>query len=146
MNKITQNSFNYLSDDVCEQLAAAARQKSKEIGVQNCFAICDPDGLLRLFRRFGNAQVMSVKLTPAKSYTAAISKTPSEVFGKLAGPGQPLMNYATLDSNFTPVSGGMPLMIGNECVGGIGVGGGVGDQDTQVAQYVIDTFNQIVKG
>ena len=30
------------------------------------------------------------------------------------------------DNSFTTVSGGLPLMVGKECVGGIGVGGGVG--------------------
>ena len=145
MNNTVESSFNHLNDDVCEKLASAARQKSQEMGVQICFAIYDPDGLMRLFRRFGNAQMMSVKLTPAKAYTAAISATPSEVFGKLVGPGQPLMDYDIIDRHFTPIAGGLPLMIGKECVGGIGVGGGVGDQDSQIAKFVIDTFNQIIK-
>ncbi|MBD5085367.1 MAG: heme-binding protein [Clostridiales bacterium] len=146
MNNYIENSFSHLSDDVCDKLAAAARQKSEEMGIQVCFSIFDPDGVMRLFRRFGNAQIMSVKLTPAKAYTAAISGTPSEVFAKLAGMGQPLMDYTTIDHNFTPVSGGFPLMVGKECVGGIGVGGGIGDQDSQIAKYVVDTFNQIING
>ena len=38
------------------------------------------------------------------------------------------------DNSFTPVSGGLPLMVGKECVGGTGVGGGVGGQDSQIAK------------
>ena len=40
----------------------------------------------------------------------------------------------------------LPLMDGKECVGGMGVGGGVGDQDSQKAKYVVDTFNQLING
>ena len=50
------------------------------------------------------------------------------------------------DNSFTPVSGGLPLMVGKECVDGIGVGGGVGGQDSQIAKYVIDTFSQLING
>ncbi len=46
------------------------------------------------------------------------------------------------DNSFTPVSGGLPLMVGKECVGGTGVGGGVGGQDSQIAKYVVDTFKR----
>ena len=83
MNNYIENSFSHLSDDVCDKLAAAARQKIEEMGIQVCFSIFDPDGVMRLFRRFGNAQIMSMKSTPAKAYTAAISATPSEVFPNL---------------------------------------------------------------
>ncbi|MDE6498918.1 MAG: heme-binding protein [Muribaculaceae bacterium] len=66
------------------------------MSIEVCFSIFDPDGVMRLFRRFGNAQIMSMKLAPAKAYTAVISATPSEVFSKLAGMGQPLMDYTTI--------------------------------------------------
>ena len=35
------------------------------------FAVCDEHGLLRVYRRFGEALVLSIKLVPDKAYTAA---------------------------------------------------------------------------
>ena len=33
MNNFIENSFSHLSDDVCDELAEAARQKSEEMGI-----------------------------------------------------------------------------------------------------------------
>lgn len=63
-NPITQSGV--LSDDLCDRLCAAAREKSQELGVEISFAIADPSGLPRVFRRFSDALVLSTTLVPAK--------------------------------------------------------------------------------
>lgn len=145
MEKITNSGFSYLSDETCEALCKAAQEKSAAMGVEICFAIFDPDGVMRLFRRFGDAQMLSVEMTPAKAYTAAITGTPSGEFAKLVGPAGPLMNLCNLDPRILPVAGGLPLMVDGKCVGGIGVGGGMGDQDSQIAEHVAAQFKAISK-
>ena len=145
MKTLTAFPFSRLTDAVCEALCTAARDKSTTMGVNISFAICDPDGVLRLFRRFSDAQMLSVEMAPAKAYTAAITGTPSGEFAKLTGDGGPLMGLANLDSKILPVPGGFPLHIDGKCVAGIGVGGGMGDQDSQIATYVVDQFEELVK-
>lgn len=145
MKSLTAFPCSRLTDDVCEALCAAARNKSTTMGVNISFAIYDPDGVLRLFRRFGDAQMLSVEMAPAKAYTSAITGTPSGEFAKLMGDGGPLMGLANLDSKILPVAGGFPLLIDGKCVGGIGVGGGMGDQDSQIATHVLEQFEALVK-
>lgn len=41
-------------------------EKSQELGVEISFAIADPSGLPRVFRRFSDALVLSTTLVPAK--------------------------------------------------------------------------------
>lgn len=145
MKSVTNSSFNFLSDEACEALCKAAQEKSESMGVKISFAICDPDGQPRLFRRFGDAQMLSVEMAPAKAYTAAITGTPSGVFAKLMGNGGPLMGLGNLDNRILPVPGGFPLMLDGKCVAGIGVGGGMGDQDSQIATYVVEQFEELIK-
>ena len=63
-----------LSDELCDKLCAAAREKSKELGVDISFDIADSHGLPRVFRRYGDALVLSITLVPGKAYTAAVTQ------------------------------------------------------------------------
>ena len=49
------------------------KRKSKEIGVDISSAISDENGLPRVYRRYGQALVLSITLVPEKVYTAAIT-------------------------------------------------------------------------
>lgn len=44
-----------LTDELCDRLCAAAHEKSKELGIDISFAICDENGLPRAYRRYGEA-------------------------------------------------------------------------------------------
>lgn len=63
MNAIENGS---IADETCDALCRAAREKSLELGIDISFAVVDADGLPRMFRRFGDALVLSATLVPAK--------------------------------------------------------------------------------
>lgn len=134
-----------ISDDICDSLATAAREKSREIGVDISFAIADADGLPRLFRRFGDALVLSATLVPDKAYTAAITRTPTGELAPYVADGDDLMGMNSCDSHITLVAGGVPLVVDGQVVGAIGVGGGTNEQDMTIAAHVAETFNRLVK-
>lgn len=134
-----------LTDELCDRLCAAAREKSRELGVEMSFAVCDADGLLRVFRRFGNALVLSVTLVPGKAYTAAVTQSRTKDVADWAKEGGPLMAIQTNDPRITLVAGGYPLFAGGKIAGAIGVGGGTEEQDCAVAEHVVDVFNAAVK-
>ena len=56
-----------LTDELCDKLCAAAREKSREVGIDISFAVCDESGLPRVYRRYGEALVLSITLVPARS-------------------------------------------------------------------------------
>ena len=62
-----------LTDELCDKLCAAAKEKSREIGIDISFAISDENGLPRVYRRYGEALVLSITLVPGKAYTAAVT-------------------------------------------------------------------------
>lgn len=119
-----------LTDELCEKLAAAANKKSKELGIDVSFAICDENGLLKLFRRFGEALVLSITLVPGKAYTSAITQSKTKDVALWAKEGNSLMAIQSNDPKITLVAGG------------IGVGGGTKAQDCEIAEYVLKEFEK----
>lgn len=134
-----------LSDEMCDCLSSAARKKSNELGIDISFAIADPSGLPRLFRRFGNALVLSTTLVPGKAYTSAVTQCTTKDVAKYAAEGQPLMAIQTNDPRITLVAGGYPLFANGKIVGAIGVGGGTEAQDCEIAEYVVTVFERTIQ-
>lgn len=134
-----------LTDELCDKLCLAAREKSREMGIDISFAVCDENGLPRVFRRYGEALVLSITLVPGKAYTAAITQCKTKDLAAYSVEGGSLMGIQSNDSKITLVAGGLPLFANGTIVGGIGVGGGTEEQDLAIAEYVVSTFNKLTK-
>ena len=134
-----------LTDEVCDKLCAAAKEKSREMGVDISFAISDENGLPRVYRRYGEALVLSITLVPGKAYTAAVTQCKTKDVAAAAAEGASLMAIQTNDPRITLVAGGYPLFAGGKIAGGIGVGGGSEAQDCEIAEHVVSVFNEAVK-
>lgn len=139
------NEREVLSDELCDKLCAAAHEKSRELGVDISFAIADRHGLPRVYRRYGDALVLSITLVPGKAYTAAVTRCRTKDVAAAAAEGAPLMGIQTNDPRITLVAGGYPLFADGRIVGAIGVGGGTEAQDCEIAEYVVKVFEESVK-
>ena len=82
------------------------KRKSKEIGVDISSAISDENGLPRVYRRYGQALVLSITLVPEKVYTAAITQCKTKDVATAAEKGASLMGIQTNDPRITLVAGG----------------------------------------
>ena len=133
-----------LTDELCDRLCAAAREKAGEMGLAISFSICDENGLPRVFRRYGQALVLSITLVPGKAYTAAVTQCRTKDVAAAAEEGGPLMAIETNDPRITLVAGGYPLFVDGVCAGGIGVGGGSEAEDCAIAEHVLSVFEQLV--
>ncbi|MBM6686328.1 heme-binding protein [Faecalicatena contorta] len=131
-----------LTDELCDKLCAAAREKSREVGIDISFAVCDESGLPRVYRRYGEALVLSITLVPGKAYTAAVTQCKTKDVAACAAEGASLMAIQSNDPKITLVSGGYPLFVDGKIAGGIGVGGGTEEQDCEIAEYVVPVFEQ----
>lgn len=134
-----------LSDELCDRLCAAAREKSEEIGIDISFAVSDENGLPRVYRRYGDALVLSITLVPGKAYTAAVTQCRTKDVAAAAAEGASLMAIQTNDPKITLVAGGYPLFVNGKIAGGIGVGGGTEEQDCAIAEYVVAVFNELTR-
>lgn len=143
MAQTTVHSHDRLTDETVEILCQAAKEKSARMGLDISFAVCDADGLPRLFRRFGDALVLSTILVPAKAYTSAVTQTPTEDLMPLMADGGDLMGINTVNDRITLVPGGLPLFRDGKIVGAIGVGGGTKEQVLEIAGFVVAKFNEM---
>ena len=134
-----------LTDELCDQLCAAAREKSRELGLDISFAVSDENGLPRVYRRYGEALVLSITLVPGKAYTAAVTQCRTKDVAEAAAEGAALMAIQANDPRITLVAGGYPLFVGGRIAGGIGVGGGSEAQDCEIAEYVVSVFNEMMR-
>ena len=134
-----------LTNELCDKLCNAALEKSKEVGVDISFAVYDENGLPRVYRRYGEALVLSITLVPGKAYTAAVTQCKTKNVASVAAEGQALMAIQTNDPRITLVAGGYPLFVKGKIAGGIGVGGGTEEQDCTIAEYVVSVFEEMTK-
>ena len=134
-----------LTNELCDKLCAAALGKSKEIGIDISFAVYDENGLPRVYRRYGEALVLSITLVPGKAYTVAVTQCKTKDVAAAAAEGQGLMAIQTNDPRITLVAGGYPLFVNGKIAGGIGVGGGTEAQDCAIAEYVVSVFEELTK-
>ena len=134
-----------LTDELCDKLCEAANQKSREIGIDISFAICDNNGLPRVYRRYGEALVLSITLVPGKAYTSAVTQCKTKDVAACSAEGGSLMAIQTNDPRITLVAGGYPLFVNGKIVGAIGVGGGTEEQDCTIAEYVVSVFEELTK-
>ena len=134
-----------LTNEICDKLYEAALKKSEEIGIDISFAISDENGLPRVYRRYGEALVLSITLVPGKAYTAAVTRCKTNDVAACTKEGGSLMAIQTTDTRITLVAGGYPLFANGKIAGGIGVGGGTEEQDQEIAEYVVSVFEDLVK-
>lgn len=134
-----------LTNEICDKLCEAALEKSQELGVDISFAVYDENGLPRVYRRYGEALVLSITLVPGKAYTAAVTQCKTKDVAAAAAEGQSLMAIQTNDPRITLVAGGYPLFVNGKIAGGIGVGGGTEEQDCTIAEYVVSVFDRVTK-
>jgi glc operon protein GlcG len=107
------------------RILQAAVRKANELGVPMSIAVVDDGTHLLGFARTDQGKPHTVRIAQAKARSAASSRLPT---AKTSSTGQPVNDHM-----FVTFSGGLPIMVDGHCVGGVGVSGGTGDQDTEVA-------------
>lgn len=124
-----------LDQNEAQILIAGARAKSVEIGVPMCIAITDEAGQLVAFERMDGGKVTSITIAIDKAFTAAGAKRATHDYGAASQPGKPAYGLnSAIGGRLMVVAGGLPVVVGDEVVGGIGVSSGTPDQDRACAE------------
>ena len=127
-------------------ILAGARAKAQAMGLKVNIAVVDDGGHLIAFERMDGARPASVYTAMTKASTAATIRRPSGPFPPGTTQPDPLLNLslenaaAASGSRLTTLLGGVPVEVDGQVIGGVGVGGGTGEQDAQVARAGIQAF------
>ena len=126
--KVITTTAARLLIDAC--LAYAGQKKYTALGI----SVVDTDGTLLSFQGTEGATATALKTAELKATTAAHWRRPTiELWERV----NKQINRAPEWMGDFAQPGGFPIFIGNEMVGAIGAGGGIGNQDDECAQAAI---------
>jgi len=147
-NAAALDTVPMLSLDIAKRMAASCEAMSAAEGWRMNIAIVDRGANLIVFRRMDNAFLISVDIAIGKARTSARLPFPTRVVAELAygkdGNPAPLPGIAEVDGVIA-FAGGLPIMVGDAHVGGIGVSGGTADQDEVRASTALDAVADDLK-
>ncbi len=114
------------------QVVATAIGEARRLNAPGgAIAVVDDGGNLMVLERLDGTFAAGATISVGKARTAALFKKPTRTFEEIIRNGRTAM-VALPD--FTPLQGGIPLMVGEEVVGAIGVSGAAtAAQDEEIA-------------
>ncbi len=125
----------------------AAKKKSADIDVLETIAVVDAGGHLIALERMNGARITGPDIAAAKAFTAAGHKRSTHLFNKEpngpALPGNEAFGIQhMLPGKFAVFVGGFPVVVDGEVIGGVGVSGGNGEQDTAVGTAALQALRE----
>jgi len=121
-------------------IAAAVDYAKKNNAPGGVIAVVDEGGNLMALERLDGTFAMGATISIGKARTAVLFKKPTRFFEELINKGRTAM---TAVEGFTPLIGGIPIIIDGEVVGGIGVSGAASaNQDEELALAGAAVFSE----
>lgn len=137
MGKISLESAKRLIDIVEEE----AKHRGKKVAI----AVCGPDGNPIAVHAMDGAFLVSFNVAVKKAYTAAGVQMSTYEFGKLAQPGGTFYGVEAIEGgNMIIFGGGVPIKIGEIMIGALGISGGTGEEDHDLAMYALSRLHEIL--
>ena len=133
-----------------EMIVADAKKKAEGMKLKVNIAVVDDGGHLLAFARMDGARRASGYTAITKAVTAATFRQET---GPLPPKGEPdlLLNLslqnaaAASGGKLTTLKGGVPVVVDGQVIGAVGVGGGTGEQDAEVARAGIQKLLDALK-
>lgn len=126
-----------LTLDGARKVAAAAEAEAKKNNWNVVIAVVDDGGNLIYLQRIDGTQTGSIQVAIDKARTAQSFKRPTKVFEDAIAGGR---NALIALHGALPLEGGLPIMVGGQLVGAIGVSGVKSTEDGQIAKAGADSL------
>ncbi|RDI86340.1 hypothetical protein Vi05172_g3934 [Venturia inaequalis] len=153
-----------ISHEQAEAVVKAAVAKALEIKMPSNIAVTDPSGHLVSFLRMDGAMLVSIEVAQKKAKTVSMfgGKYRTGDLYNVTSPGGPLygecfkyscvqvqpwrilifdLGIQTTNSGLLFFGGGVPLKVGGNFVGSLGISGGTVDQDQTIANAAAQSLN-----
>ena len=121
--------------DIAKKLIEKIEDYAVSVGKKAVIAVCGPDGNPIAVHVMDGAFLVSFDVAVKKAYTAVSVKMSTMELGKLVQPGQTFAGLEQIEKEkLVFFGGGVPLFVGDNLVGGLGISGGTGEEDDDIAQ------------
>jgi uncharacterized protein GlcG (DUF336 family)/mannose-6-phosphate isomerase-like protein (cupin superfamily) len=122
-------------------IAAAVTEATRLKAPGGVIAVVDEGGNLMALERLDNTFAAGANISIGKARTAVLFKRPTKAFEDIIKSGRTAM-VALPDAFFTPLQGGIPIMVDGQIVGGVGVSGAANaQQDEELAIAGANVFS-----
>ena len=129
-----------LTLEAAQQIAQAARAEARKNGWTMVICVVDDGGHLIYLERMDGTQLGSVEVAQQKARTAVLFKRPTKALEDAVASGRTVVMKL---GDSIPIEGGIPIMVGTELIGAIGVSGANSPQDSQVAAAGLTALDRI---
>jgi uncharacterized protein GlcG (DUF336 family)/quercetin dioxygenase-like cupin family protein len=118
-----------------EQVIVAAKAEAQKVQAPGgVIAVVDDGGNLMALERLDGTFSAGANISIGKARTAVMFKKPTRFFEELINSNGKGRTVMTALENFTPLIGGIPIVVDGQIVGGVGVSGAASaDQDEKLA-------------
>lgn len=121
-----------LTLDDARTILAAAEAEARQNGWSVAIAVVDDGGHLLAFQRMDNVAPIAAYIAPNKAKTSAMGVRESRIYEDMINGGR----YAVLSVPHIEglLEGGVPVMVGEQCIGAVGVSGVKSHEDAIIAK------------
>jgi glc operon protein GlcG len=110
---------------------AAALAEARRLDTTGAVAVVDPSGFVLALERLDGTFPVSAEISVGKARTAAIFGKPTREFEEIVRGGRTPMLALADRIGFTPLQGGVPILVQGEVAGAIGVSGAASAQQDE---------------
>ncbi len=134
-----------LTLDGAKQVIAAAVAEARRLNAPGgAIAVVDDGGNLMALERLDNTFAAGANISIGKARTAAIFKRPTSFFEEIVNKGRTTMVAL---SDFTPLQGGVPIVVDGQVIGAVGVSGAASaKQDDEIAAAAANSVKSMRAG
>ncbi|MFP3707855.1 heme-binding protein [Paraburkholderia sp. SIMBA_009] len=130
-------------------MARAALERAQAINVPESVCIVDAGGYPLVLERMDDARITGPQIAWNKAFTAAGHKRSTHLFTKApngpALPGNEAFGIQlSFEGRFAAFVGGFPIVVNDEVIGGVGLSGGNGEQDTQCGLAALEALQALL--
>jgi glc operon protein GlcG len=123
-----------LTVEAAKRVIAAAAAEAHRNQVGGAIAVVDAGGHLVALERLDGTFAAGAEISTGKARTAALFKRPTSFFENVINQGRTAMAALPSLPDFTPLQGGVPIVVGGQVVGAVGVSGAASaKQDEEIA-------------
>jgi len=120
-----------LTLEAAKKIAVAAEAEARKNNWNVVIAVVDDGGHLVYLQRIDGTQTGSIDVAIGKARTSAAFKRPTKVFDELA---KTRPSITSISPTAVLLEGGVPVVVGGQVVGAVGVSGVTSQQDAQIAE------------
>lgn len=130
-----------LTVEHAQSVVTAAVAKAAALSVPMNIVVLDAGGHLKAFLRMDGALLASIDVARKKAKTSVLFEANSESVWEYCKPGAPAHGLEHTNHVLVTFAGGVPLRVGDEMLGAVGVSGGAVSEDAEVAAAGAAAFN-----